>query len=62
MKNLYQVVICDDEEQILKDIYTRTEAAFKNQEIPADFFCANDSRVLMEFLQEKKVDIIFLDI
>ena len=62
MKNLYQVVICDDEEQILKDIYTRTEAAFKNQEISADFFCANDSRVLMEFLQEKKVDIIFLDI
>lgn len=62
MKNLYQVVICDDEEEILKDICAKTEVAFLKQEIEADFFCTKDSRVLMDFLQEKMVDVIFLDI
>lgn len=62
MKNLYQIVVCDDEEQILKDIYAKTKAAFLEQEIKAEFFCTKDSRILMDFLQEKFVDVIFLDI
>ena len=62
MKNLYQIVVCDDEEQILKDIYAKTKAAFLKQEIKAEFFCTKDSRILMDFLQEKFVDVIFLDI
>lgn len=62
MKNLYQIVICDDEEQILKDIHTKIEEAFWEQEIDVEFFCTKDSRVVMNFLQEKKADVIFLDI
>lgn len=62
VKNLYQIVVCDDEEQILKDIYDKTKTAFFEQEIEAEFFCTKDSRILMSFLEEKIVDVIFLDI
>lgn len=59
---MYQIAICDDEKQILKEIHVKTEAAFLIEKMNAEFFCTEDSRVLMDFLQEKIVDVLFLDI
>ena len=59
---MYQIAICDDEKQILKEIHVKTEAAFLIEKMNAEFFCTEDSRVLMDFLQEQIVDVLFLDI
>ena len=62
MITTYRIAICDDEERILKDIHSKIECCFKAQEIPAEYFCTEDSKKMMEHLQNEKVDVLFLDI
>lgn len=59
---MYQIAICDDESKILNDIYVRIKACFNEQEIPAEYFCTEDSKKMMEHLQKEKTDVLFLDI
>lgn len=59
---MYQIAICDDESKILNDIHTKIAACFKEQDIPAEYFCTDDSKKMMEQLQQEKVDVLFLDI
>ena len=59
---MYHIAICDDESKILHDIHTKIAACFEEQEIPAEFFCTDDSPKMMEHLQQEKVDVLFLDI
>ncbi len=59
---MYQIAICDDENRILNDIYTRVKSCMDDQEIMAEYFCTEDSKKMMEYLQTKSVDILFLDI
>lgn len=59
---MYRVAICDDESKILKDIHTRIASCFCAQEIPAEYFCTDDSKTMMEHLQKETVDVLFLDI
>ena len=58
----YRIAICDDESQILKDIHTKIENYFHTEEIPAEYFCTDDSKKMMEYLKTEKVDVLFLDI
>lgn len=59
---MYQIAICDDESKILHDIHMKIEAGMKAQDIPAEYFCTDDSKQMMEHLQQEKVDVLFLDI
>ena len=59
---MYQIAICDDESRILNDIYTKIEKSFQEQEIQGEYFCTEDSKEMMEHLQTKSVDVLFLDI
>lgn len=62
MNNSYQIAICDDEKKILDDISPKIRDAFAQIEVPADYFGTTDSTKMMEYLQKKSVDVIFLDI
>ncbi len=62
MKTPYQIAICDDETQILRDIYAKIESCFQKQGIQAGYFCTDDSKKMMEYLQNEKADVVFLDI
>lgn len=59
---MYHVAICDDENEILNDISNRIRVCFEEKDISAQYFCMDDSRKLMEFLQREKVDVLFIDI
>ena len=59
---MYHVAICDDESKILNDIRVKIETCFQEQEITAEYFCTEDSKKMMEHLQKKKTDVLFLDI
>lgn len=62
MNNSYQIAICDDEKKILDDISRKIRDAFAQIEVPTDYFGTTDSTKMMEYLQKKSVDVIFLDI
>ena len=62
MLTKYRIAICDDEDQILKDIHTKIENCFHTEEIQAEYFCTDDSRKMMEYLEKENVDVLFLDI
>lgn len=59
---MYHIAICDDESKILNDIHCKIADCFKEQDIPAEYFCTDDSKKMMEHLQQEKVDVLFLDI
>lgn len=59
---MYHIAICDDESRILQDIHTKIAAAMEEANIPAEYFCTDDSKKMMEHLQAETVDVLFLDI
>lgn len=59
---MYHIAICDDEEKILKDIHRKIEQCFKEKELNAEYFCTEDSKKMMNYLQNEPVDVLFLDI
>lgn len=59
---MYHIVICDDESEILEKIAKRVKRGFEQSAIPAVYTLLTDSRKLVEMLDDKPVDILFLDI
>ncbi|MDE7404666.1 MAG: LytTR family DNA-binding domain-containing protein [Lachnospiraceae bacterium] len=59
---MYHVVICDDEKEILNDIYKKVRACFDENNMSAKYTCIDDARELMECIRRERIDILFLDI
>lgn len=59
---MIHVAICDDDKRILEDITAKVQASFNEHEVASEYLSFNDTRKLMEHLQSKSVDILFLDI
>ncbi len=59
---MYHIVICDDEKEILDDILRKVRNCFDENDILACYTGFDDARKLMECIQNKKIDVLFLDI
>lgn len=59
---MYHIVICDDEKEILDDIHRKVQNCFEENNISARYTSIDDSRKLMECIQNEKIDVLFLDI
>lgn len=59
---MYRIVLCDDDNKILCDITEKIKTSMQAKDIPAEYICMSDSRKLMDFLAQEKVDVLFLDI
>ena len=59
---MLKVVVCDDEENILKDIADIVENKLTEREIACDVNVINDARILLQELKETPIDVLFLDI
>ncbi|MDE6760383.1 MAG: LytTR family DNA-binding domain-containing protein [Lachnospiraceae bacterium] len=59
---MYHIVICDDEKEIMDDIFKKVRSCFDGNNISARYTGIDDSRKLMECIQNEKIDVLFLDI
>ena len=59
---MYHILICDDDEKILEDITDKIKTEFNKLQISAEYVTVSDSRILMEYIERKYIDIVFLDI
>ena len=59
---MIKVVVCDDEENILKDIADIVENKLSERQVACDILSINDARILLEELKENLIDVLFLDI
>ena len=59
---MLRVVVCDDEENILKEIADIVENKLAERQVTCDIFVINDARILLEELKENPIDVLFLDI
>lgn len=59
---MYHVVICDDEKEILNDIYKKVRNCFNENNLSAKYTCFDDARELMECIRRERIDVLFLDI
>ena len=59
---MLKVVVCDDEENILKDIAGIVENKLSERQVACDILSINDARILLEELKENLIDVLFLDI
>ena len=59
---MYQIYVCDDEQEVLVRLSEKIKKELKRLELEADYTLIQDSRVLMEKLGQKNIDILFLDI
>ena len=59
---MINVVVCDDEENILKEIADIVENKLVNKRVVCNVVAINDARILLEKLKENPIDVLFLDI
>ena len=59
---MLKVVVCDDEENILKDIAGIVENKLSERQVECSVQAINDARILLEELKENLIDVLFLDI
>lgn len=59
---MYKVVICDDEPKILKGLLNAIKSTFSNLNVDAEYYSTNNAIELLDYIKNKKVDILFLDI
>ena len=59
---MLKVVVCDDEENILKDIADIVDNKLAEGHVACDILAINDARVLLGELKENPIDVLFLDI
>ena len=59
---MYQICICDDEQEGLLQLSEKIKVELERLALEADYTLIQDSRVLMEQLEQKNIDILFLDI
>lgn len=60
--NMYNIVICDDEKEILKKIASKIRSGFEKFYIDADYTFLTDARKLVDIVENRHIDILFLDI
>lgn len=58
----YHIVVCDDEETILKDMGRVIEEEFLKRDVGIQSVFLPDARQLLEYLKRERVDVLFLDI
>ena len=59
---MIKVVVCDDEENILKDIAGVVENKLSERQVECSVQDINDARILLEELKVNPIDVLFLDI
>ena len=59
---MYNIAICDDEIKILNGISEIIKNEFLQLGVDANYFITSNSEKLLNYLEEEKVDILFLDI
>ena len=59
---MLKVVVCDDEENILRDIAEIVENKLTERQIACDVNAINDARILLQELKENTIEVLFLDI
>lgn len=59
---MYHIVICDDEKEILNDMYKKIQDCFNKNAVQAKYTCIDDARDLMVRMQNESIDVLFLDI
>lgn len=59
---MYQIAVCDDEKRIVEDIASKVKSEFDKRLVETEIICFDDSRNLMEYLEQKHIDVLFLDI
>lgn len=59
---MYHIVVCDDEKEILDDIFAKVRSCFDGNHIAARYTGIDDARNLMECIRNEKIDVLFLDI
>lgn len=59
---MLKVVVCDDEENILKDIADIVGNKLAERQAACDILPIKDARILLEELKENLIDVLFLDI
>ena len=59
---MYQIVVCDDEQRILDDISQKVKEQFNKENISVECISMNDSRLLIEHIENAHIDVLFLDI
>ena len=59
---MYRTVILDDEDKILRSITEGVQAVYKSEGINSEIMSFNNAEQFLKLLDEKIVDILFLDI
>lgn len=59
---MYQIYICDDEQEVLLQLSEKIKIELERLALEADYTLIQDSRVLMDQLEQNHIDILFLDI
>ena len=59
---MLKVVICDDEENILKEASYIVDKKLTEKQMSYNLQAINDARILLEELKKNSIDILFLDI
>lgn len=59
---MYQTIVCDDEEQILKEITGCVRSSYEKEHIDSEMTAVCSAERLLTLLDENVVDILFLDI
>ena len=59
---MIKVVVCDDEENILKDIAGVVENKLSERQVECSVQDINDARILLEEIKVNPIDVLFLDI
>ena len=59
---MYHIVICDDEKEILDKITEKVRSGFEQLSVSSHYTPLTDARELVEMLENRHIDILFLDI
>lgn len=59
---MLKVVICDDEENILKEASYIVDKKLSEKQMSYNLQAINDARILLDELKENTIDVLFLDI
>lgn len=59
---MYHIVICDDEKGILDRITGKVRSGFEQLSVSSDYTSLTDARELVEMVENRHIDVLFIDI
>lgn len=59
---MYHIVICDDEKGILDRITGKVRSEFEQLSVSSDYTSLTDARELVEMVENRHIDVLFIDI